>query len=265
MLYLTQVITKSMRNKIVVMLMSFLMYQGFGQENESYSKFLKEAWDLYQSKEFYKSGQKYTEAFAVLGHQSNMSDKEISNRFNAACAWALAKEPDAAFVQLFKIARSGKFSDHNQLTSDNDLKFLYTDPRWKEVTDIVAAEYEKVKPLSKEELKLIFKRYKNAHQKVFKKGSTVADVDFLYSFYTTDFEYNHPGYGGMYSRQLLYNNTVKFLKKGRYTDSPKSKIVNMIVGLNAIVIEELQENKTESKMTLIKFRKDKIYYIEEYW
>lgn len=254
-----------MKNTIVVVLMSFLMSQGFGQENESYSKLLKEAWDLYQKKEFYTSGQKYTEAFSVLGHQSNMSEKEISNRFNAACAWALAKEPDAAFVQLFKIARSGKFSDHNQLTSDNDLKFLYTDPRWKEVTDIIAAEYEKVKPLSKEALKSIFKRYKNAHQKVFKKGSTVTDVDFLYSFYTADFKYNHPGYGGVYSRELLYNNTVKYLKKGAYDNSPETTIVNMIVGLNAIVIEKLQEHETESTMTLIKFRKDKIYYIEEYW
>ena len=132
-----------MRNKILVILIGFLMYQGFGQKNESYSKLLKEAWDLYQSKEFYTSGQKYTEAFAVLGNQSNMSSKEISNRFNAACAWALAKESDAAFVQLLKIAKDGKFSDHKQLTSDSDLKSLYTDPRWKEVTEIVAAEYEK--------------------------------------------------------------------------------------------------------------------------
>ncbi|WP_438422221.1 hypothetical protein [Aquimarina macrocephali] len=254
-----------MKNKIVVVLISFLMHHGFGQENESYSKLLKEAWDLYQSREFYTSGQKYTEAFAVLDNQSNMSNKEVSNRFNAACAWALAKESDAAFVQLFKIAKEGKFSNYKQLTNDGDLKSLYTDPRWKKVTEIVAAEYEKIKPLSKEELKSIFEKYKDAHQKVFKKGSTVADVDFLYRFYTSDFEYNHPGYGDIYSRELLYNNTVKYLKKGRYNDFPKSKIVNMIIGLNAIVIEELQENKTESKMTLIKFRKDKIYYIEEYW
>lgn len=254
-----------MRNKIVTILISFLMYQGFGQKNESYSKLLKEARGLYQSQEFYTSGQKYTEAFSVLGNQSNMSSKEISNRFNAACAWALAKESDAAFVQLFKIARSGKFSDYKQLTNDSDLKSLYTDPRWREVTEIVAAEYEKIKPLSKEELKSIFKTYKDAYQKVFKKGSTVADVDFLYRFYTADFEYNHPGYGGIYSRELLYNNTVKYLKKGAYNNVPKTTMVNMIVGLNAIVIEELRENETESTMTLIKFRKDKIYYIEEYW
>ena len=125
---------------------------------------------------------------------------------------------------------------------------------------------EKVtEPLSKEELIVIFEEYQMASSSVFKAGSKVADVDALYSFYTADFEYNHPKYGGIYSRELLYNNTVKYLSKGGY-DTMKPKItLKRIVGLEAIVVEQHYEGKTETTMTLFKFRKNKICYIEEYW
>lgn len=119
--------------------------------------------------------------------------------------------------------------------------------------------------LSKDQLIAIFGKYQKAQENVFRSGSAVSDVDDLYSFYTDDFEYNHPKYGGIYSRELLYNNTVKYLKKGAYNNTPKSSVVKMIVGLNAIVVEEKTENESETTMTLFKFRNDKIYYIEEYW
>lgn len=119
--------------------------------------------------------------------------------------------------------------------------------------------------LSKDELIVIFEKYQIASSTVFKAGSKVTDVDVLYSFYTDDFEYNHPKYGGIYSRKLLYDNTVKYLEKGAYNTMKKLITVKRIVGLEAIVVEQHYEGETETTMTLFKFRKDKIYYIEEYW
>ncbi|MEL6559456.1 MAG: alpha/beta hydrolase-fold protein [Bacteroidota bacterium] len=119
--------------------------------------------------------------------------------------------------------------------------------------------------LSKYQLTKIFENYNQIRAKVFSDNSTVADVDSLFAFYTDSFTYNHPDYGGIYSRGLLYNNTVKFLKAGRYKSSPSRNILNMIVGLNAIIIEEQYAGSSEKTVTLYKFAGDKINYIEEYW
>lgn len=119
--------------------------------------------------------------------------------------------------------------------------------------------------LSKYQLTKIFENYNQIRSKVFSDNSTVADVDSLFAFYTDSFTYNHPDYGGIYSRSLLYNNTVKFLKAGRYKNSPSRHILNMIVGLNAIVIEEQYAGSHKKTVTLYKFTGDQISYIEEYW
>jgi len=121
-------------------------------------------------------------------------------------------------------------------------------------------------PLSKDQLKIVYTEYQKTADKLFSKNGTISDANKLYdTFYTDDFEYNHPAYGGVYSRKLLFNNTINYLKKGGYNNSPKRTLINIIIGLNAIVVEQKYENDDETTMTLFKFRGDKIYYIEEYW
>jgi|GEM_PF-4323029 hypothetical protein len=39
----------------------------FGQDSKKYSELINEAWKLYESREYLKSGQKYAEAFEALG------------------------------------------------------------------------------------------------------------------------------------------------------------------------------------------------------
>ncbi len=121
------------------------------------------------------------------------------------------------------------------------------------------------KALTKAELTRVFDQYLKAYNKVFRKGSTVKDVDRLYHFYTDDFKYNHPGQGDIYSRDLLYDNTLKYLKTGAYDDGKERHVINQIFGLNAMVVEQKYDGDDKPTMTLIKFRGDKIYYIEEYW
>ena len=129
----------------------------------------------------------------------------------------------------------------------------------------VQPETEEAEPLSKEALQAIFSEYTAAQKRVFRKGSTVEDANALFDFYTADFEYNHPKYGGIYSRELLYNNTVKYLSGGGYDDEPERKVLQTIFGLGAVVVEQQYEGDDKTTMTLIKFRGDKIHYIEEYW
>jgi len=232
--------------------------------NDSYSDLIKKASAFYQAKEYKKSGQWYLSAFAKLDKQRKVVEAEIINRFNAACSFSLANNKEAAFKQLFYIANHA-YSNFGQLTKDADLNSLHNDIRWKEITEKINASYQLVKPLSKEELKVVFNNYQKAQFEVFKTGSNVADIDKLYDFYTADFTYNHPQYGGVYSRELLYSNTVKRQAEGGYNDSKQRETLIKIIGLNAIVVEQRHVGKEKTTMTLFEFRKDKISYIKEYW
>jgi len=97
-----------------------------------------EAIKLYESQEYLKAGNKYTEAF-----KSNENKGSMFDRYNAACCWSLACKPDSAFEQLYKIALKGKFADYEQLINDEDFRNLYSDSRWKEIDKIVKANQEK--------------------------------------------------------------------------------------------------------------------------
>lgn len=108
------------------------------QDHEKYTRLVNDAWNLYQDKAYLESGKKYTEAFVANGNKGIIND-----RYNAACSWALANQVDSAFVQLFKIAQNGNYTNYNHLTTDPDLKSLYEDPRWEEVTALVKSNKEK--------------------------------------------------------------------------------------------------------------------------
>ncbi len=108
------------------------------QDNGLYKQLVDEAWKLYEAKDFRKSAEKYSEAFAALGHKGMVTD-----RYNAACSWALSGQIDSAFVQLFKIAGNGNYANYGHITSDTDLNNLHNDQRWEEVLKLIKANKEK--------------------------------------------------------------------------------------------------------------------------
>lgn len=114
--------------------MLLISYTSFAQKAANYQQLINEAWTLYGSKAFLKSAQIYSKALVGMNDRGLMSD-----RFNAACSWALAKNPDSAFVQLFKIAEKGNFKDLMSVSTTADLKSLHMDKRWHKVLDLVAA------------------------------------------------------------------------------------------------------------------------------
>jgi hypothetical protein len=67
----------------------------------------------------------------------------VTDRYNAACSWSLAKQTDSSFIQLFKITKNGNYTNLAHITTDRDLKKLHSDKRWKEVIMIVTENKEK--------------------------------------------------------------------------------------------------------------------------
>ena len=230
------------------------------QTNE---QIVSEALAEYRNGNYEAAADKYLEVLEGLD-ASDISESTMNHRYNATCMLSLANKTDLAFSQLQILSDVG-YANRDQLLSDNDLANLRSDDRWESVVEVISMNFEKIRPLNKEELQRVFEAFQEAKRKVFRSGSTEADVDNLFSFYTDDYEYNHPRHGGVYSRSLLYNNTIKFLKRGAYENYPAEKITNMILGENAVVIEFQTSDSNETRMTLFKFRKDKIYYVEEYW
>jgi hypothetical protein len=108
------------------------------KESTKYAELKKEAWKLYENKDYLNSAKKYSEAFTTLGNKGNTID-----RYNAACSWALANQIDSSFVQLFKIAEKGNYTNYGHISTDTDLTKLYSDERWNKILFLVKANKEK--------------------------------------------------------------------------------------------------------------------------
>ena len=125
----------------------------------------------------------------------------------------------------------------------------------------------------KDSLNLIVEKYYELNFIIFQANSTVENIDEVFELFTEDFTYTHPKYGGVYTREDLYNGYIRNQKNGGYDGNViEIKILNKIVGLNAVVIEkrfvrkeEEGSNEEESDMTLFEFRNGKIFKIFEYW
>lgn len=95
------------------------------QKTAKYDKCIKTADSLYQAKQFTASAVKYNEAFSIKPRTI-----KSNHVYNAACSWALAGNADSAFYYLIKTAQKFKYSDVEHVTTDSDLRSLYSDKRW---------------------------------------------------------------------------------------------------------------------------------------
>ena len=125
----------------------------------------------------------------------------------------------------------------------------------------------------KDSLETIVKKYYDLNLIVFQANSTVKDIDKVFEIFTEDFTYVHPKYGGIYTRDDLYNGYIRNQKNGRYDGSAIDiEITNKIMGLNAVVVERAYIDKInneiikrEPQMTFFEFKSGKISRIFEYW
>lgn len=105
----------------------FTVLLSVGQNNvpKIYYSLVKSADSLYNLQEYKKSAFTYSEAFKEAGWKGTSTD-----RYNAACSWALANHPDSAFYNLFKIANFLNYMDYDHMVTDSDLSVLHEDKRW---------------------------------------------------------------------------------------------------------------------------------------
>lgn len=123
-------------------------------------------------------------------------------------------------------------------------------------------------PPSSDELKAKVIEVTDAQNKVMMLGSTVADVDKLFSLYADDFTYIHEAYGGAYTRDELYGNTIRLLERGIYSKAePRYILVSTMPGYNAIAVQRQETHKgvTSKHLAVFEFRDGKVSKIIEYW
>lgn len=128
-----------MKIKFLMTVIGLLLINvAFGQTRDRYTEYIKEAYSLYQSKDFKASAEKYKEAFEQLEGKANPND-----RYNAACSYALAQDIEESFYHLYRLAESeSKYNNYNHITTDPDLDILHTDPRWEKLLTIIKTNKE---------------------------------------------------------------------------------------------------------------------------
>ena len=102
------------------------------QHIAKYIEYTADAKKLYDSKDYLQSAMKYKEAF-----DQNEGKAYPSDRYNAACSFALAEDIESAFYHLFRLANSSDYKDYEHITTDSDLDILHQDKRWNELISIV--------------------------------------------------------------------------------------------------------------------------------
>lgn len=86
------------KKSTLILTMVLLTNLSFGQTTKGYPQVLDEAQKLFESKEYFKSCLKYSEAIRANGNKGSMEDW-----YNSACAWSLSNYPDSSYIGLFKI------------------------------------------------------------------------------------------------------------------------------------------------------------------
>jgi ketosteroid isomerase-like protein len=132
---------------------------------------------------------------------------------------------------------------------------------------------QEIRMTHKDSLNIVLEKYYELNLKVFQEGSTLEDIDTIFNLFTDDFTYVHIKYGGVYTRQDLYNGYKTNLEKGSYNGRIFDiKINNRIIGLKAATVnksfitkEDNQIKEGNEQMSLFEFRDGKISKIVEYW
>jgi hypothetical protein len=104
----------------------------------SYSLLIKKADSLYKAENYKQSAFTYSDAFKANGWNGTSND-----RYNAACSWALANNPDSAFYQLNRIVTTMNYTNYAHIITDTDLKSLHNDERWQPLLEAIKQNKEK--------------------------------------------------------------------------------------------------------------------------
>ena len=105
-----------------------------------------------------------------------------------------------------------------------------------------------------------------ASNRMMQTGSKVEEIDALFAMYSDDFVYIHEAYGGTYTRQELYDNSVRALNAGRYQlKQDRYRVLNVMSGRNAAAVERLEVKSGKVHLSVFEFKGNKVSKITEYW
>lgn len=93
---------------------------------------------LYLAKDYQGSAKIYSSVFKLY-----RSDDTRSNRFNAACSWALAGFPDSAFLNLDHLSVIGGYANFGHIATEPDLNSLHKDKRWNPLMEAIKKDNQK--------------------------------------------------------------------------------------------------------------------------
>ena len=131
----------------------------------------------------------------------------------------------------------------------------------------VATAPTQPQPMSVSQILTLVHQINELQNKAMLTTSVKADVDALFAVSSADFEYVHEKYGGSYSRDLLYRNTLKAVESKRFKDSvPRYQIEAVLPGLNAAAVRRYQQTGTPAyHLAVFEFADGKVRRIVEYW
>jgi hypothetical protein len=128
--------------KIVILIVVSMLAKNliFGQENNSsYYKIANKAQSLYNEKNYLESAKCYSQLINRFKPSAQSDDY-----YNGACSWSLANLPDSAFLYLNRVVNEKKYANVDHIVSDEDLKALHNDKRWKPLIEQVKSNKTKV-------------------------------------------------------------------------------------------------------------------------
>jgi hypothetical protein len=129
-----------MKKGIIISLLVITTLTTFGQNiPQEYFDLVKNAYSLYNSKDYRNSAETYSKAFKINGWKGLSND-----RYNAACSWAMASVPDSAFFQLNRMATLMNYTNLGHISTDSDLFSLHEDDRWKPLLEKIKQNKDKV-------------------------------------------------------------------------------------------------------------------------
>lgn len=126
---------------LTVLVMPFIFICAQAQDefipDAKYQSHASRALRYYQDKDYLQSARSYDTLFKQYKGSGLRSD-----RYNAACAWALASNVEQAFHYLELVARKDKWDNLTHLLGDRDLVSLHQDKRWDKIVKQVKANKE---------------------------------------------------------------------------------------------------------------------------
>ncbi|MBN3520232.1 nuclear transport factor 2 family protein [Algoriphagus lutimaris] len=119
----------------------------------------------------------------------------------------------------------------------------------------------------------LLNQYYQLNLKIFSKESDIKDVDRLFQLFSEDFTYVHQEYGGVYTREDLYNGYRRNLESGGYDGKIYDiHVFSVISGKNALAVSKKFISKTnpnphkeDGEMAVFEFKDEKIFRITEFW